>query len=118
MGNSPIGANSVSATWEAVVYEKLASRQDCAKGRPFVAALLLIAGASSGPPLRAQPSASCQFAVTAYVATQVELESARKAQRRCRAEGLSACQVEFARMQDLRHRLKMARDYLDRYCTR
>lgn len=79
-------------------------------------ALLLLAGTAVGPPLQAQPSASCQFAVTAYVATQVELESARKAQRRCKAEALSACQVEWARIQDLQHRLKMARDYMDRYC--
>lgn len=98
--------------------ERLASRQGCAKGRRSLAALLLIAGAASGSSLGAQPSASCQFAVTAYVATQVELESARRAQRRCKKEGLSACQVEWTRIQDLQHRLKMARDYLDRYCAR
>ena len=97
--------------------ERLASYRDGSKGQRSFAALLLIAGAALGPPLRAQPSASCQFAVTAYVATQVELESARKAHRRCKREGLSACQVEWARIQDLQHRLKMARDYLDRYCT-
>lgn len=83
-----------------------------------LAGLLLVAGAAASPPLRAQPSASCQFAVTAYVATRVELESARKAQRRCRAEGLSACQVESARIRDLRQRLKMARDYIDLHCAR
>ena len=81
-------------------------------------ALLPVAGTSLGPPLQAQPSPSCQFAVTAYVATQVEIESARKAHRRCKEARLSACQVELARIRDLQHRLKMARDYIDRYCTR
>lgn len=79
--------------------------------------LRVLAGTGVGPPLRAQPSASCQVAVTAYVATQVELEPARKAHRRCKEEGVSG-QVEFARIQDLQQRLKMVHDYIERYCTR
>lgn len=81
-------------------------------------ALLLLAGTAASPPLRAQPSPSCQFAITAYVATQIELKSSRSAHRGCKRKGLSACQVEWARIQDLRHRLKMTRDYIDRYCAR
>ena len=98
--------------------ERLASRRDGAKGQRSFAALLLVAGAAMGPPVRAQPSPTCQFAVTAYVAIQVERESAKKAYRRCKKESLSVCQVELARRQDLQRRLKMARDYIDRYCTR
>lgn len=100
--------------------ENLAAQRGSRKGlRSLVLpTMLLIAGVAAGPPLQAQPSPSCQFAVTAYVGTQVELESAKRAHRRCKKKSLSACQVELARMQDLQRRLKMARDYIDRYCIR
>jgi hypothetical protein len=81
-------------------------------------ALALAAGFAIGPALRAQVSPTCEFAIGAYVATEVELGAARKSCRDCIREARGSCKAELARIEELRHRLKLSRDYLDRYCVR
>ena len=80
--------------------------------------LLPVAGALIASPLQAQSSPTCQFAVTAYAGTLIELETAKKQYRACTKDGLHACKVEFSRIRELKHRLKLARDHLNRYCAR
>ena len=78
----------------------------------------MVAGFVVGPSFQAQSSPICQFAITAYVVTQLELESARKSASDCTKKGRGSCKGEFGRIRELQHRLKLARDYLDRYCVR
>jgi hypothetical protein len=80
--------------------------------------MALLAGFATAPASVAQVSATCEFAIGAFVATEVELGSARKSYRDCIREGRSECKAERTRIEELRHRLKLARDYLDRYCVR
>ena len=80
--------------------------------------LALIAALALAPALRAQSSPTCEFALSAYVATQIELASAKKSHRDCIRGSSGPCKRELVRVEELRHRLKLSRDYLDRYCAR
>ena len=79
---------------------------------------MLTAGLTVGPAVQAQSSPVCEFAVATVAATQLELSSARKSHRDCSRNGRNSCKVELARVRDLRQRLQLARNYLDRYCMR
>lgn len=80
--------------------------------------LVVIASLAVGPSLQAQSSPVCEFAIATIAATELELSSAKKRYRDCAKGGGNSCKVEFARVRDLQHLLKLARDYLDRYCLR
>lgn len=66
----------------------------------------------------AQPSSVCQFAVATVAATEIELQEANKALRRCERLGRTSCAAEWGRIRDLRQRLKLSRNYLESRCTR
>lgn len=66
----------------------------------------------------AQPSSACQFAVATVVATEIELQEANKALRRCERNGGASCVAERGRIRDLRQRLKLSRNHLESFCMR
>lgn len=70
------------------------------------------------PSAAAQSSPMCQFAAAAVLTAEVELEDAKRALRKCTGVAGASCSAEGARARDMRHRLKLARDYLERYCLR
>lgn len=74
------------------------------------ALLGLAAFAATGA--EAQPSSICQVAVTAIIATELELQEAKKVLRRCERAGRTSCATERGRIRNLRQQLKPLRNLL------
>lgn len=70
------------------------------------------------PPVAAQSSQTCEFALAGWVSTQLELQEARIDYRACRREHRNACTAEQGRIQSLEQRLRLLRNHIDGYCRR
>ena len=81
-------------------------------------ALATAAVGAATAPGGGQASLTCEFAVSGWIATQLELAEARRAYRDCRRAGQSACTTEQARIQSLEQRLSLLRNYVNGYCRR
>jgi hypothetical protein len=80
-------------------------------------AAVLATGAPAAPP-GAQTSLTCEFALSGWVLTQLELAEARSAERACRRARSSACTAEQGRVVSLEQRLRLLRNYVNGYCRR
>lgn len=81
-------------------------------------ALAVPTAGTTVPPAGGQASHTCEFAVSGWVATQLELAEARSAYRDCRRGRQSACTAEQGRIRALEDRLRLLRNYVDGYCRR
>jgi hypothetical protein len=80
--------------------------------------ILRLAALAAASAAAAQSSPICQFVVATVVATEIELGEAKKELRRCERLGQASCASERGRIRDLRRRLKLLLDDLDKRCTR